>query len=439
MTVSPASARLRALCLAAAIASLLVASWIDPAGASAQSAENSSTEGSADSESARTATEGSVAISDGSALSSIGSSRLGDPLVAPRGSAQLPDALGSGDGSSDGQWLGSSVPAFKGLSSNGAGSSSSGDSFAMAQLSSEEDRGEPSPVDYGPEPRLLDTRPVEGNLVEIDVWSPANHSIVTNLLLRAPQTDTPASTLVLMSGADGGAGGANWHTETDYEEFFADKQVNVVTPIGGGASMYVNWENTNSPAGRNQWATYLGEELPRVVQEEFNGTGQDAIAGLSMSGGPALHIAAENPERFAAAASFSGFPASSGVLGRIVSQGILKGSEGSSVDAFGLSSSDAWQLNDPSYDPAALRTTDVFVGTAYGIPTAEELGGNWTWGLTLEAASQVTSNYFTRAAQARGVHVERFHTTFGAHSYALFERELHAAWDSTLAPALGLE
>lgn len=416
-----------------------------------------------------TSSQMSSQSSDSSSLSSVGSSRLPDFAVAPRGSAQLPDSLGSGDSeSSRGAWLTSilgSTAAFSGAnressapgssgsadsggdsSANSAGdgsgsapgsggSAGSSDSFANSQLNSPEDRGTDPGVDYGPQPQLLETRHIEGNLYEIDVWSPANGTVITNLLLT-PEHQNPRPTLILMSGADGGAGGANWHTATDYESFFADKNVNVVTPIGGGSSMYANWSNPNSPAGKNQWETYLAKELPALVNAEFNGTGRNAIAGLSMSGGPALHIAGNHPETFVAAGSFSGFPATSGIVGRLIVEGVLRGSEGSSVDAFGLSSNDAWQLNDPSYDPALLRGTKVFVGTAYGIPTANELLGDWTWGMGLEFASQVTSNYFTRVARAAGVDVERYHTTFGAHTYELFERELHVAWDKTLGPAL---
>lgn len=217
-------------------------------------------------------------------------------------------------------WLGSAVTDIQslrnGLSSfqdEGAllgsaalGSSLAGSSVAeegnysiAKEMSSDEDRGAEETVDHGPEPLMMDQRHVEGNLWEVDIWSPANQTVVTNLLLL-PEDPAPAPSLVLMSGADGGAGGANWVSETDYEEFFADKHVNVITPMGGGASMYANWLHDDAYAGRQQWQTYLGEEIPQILDAEFNSTNHKAIAGLSMSGGPSLNIAGEYPETFQA-------------------------------------------------------------------------------------------------------------------------------------------
>lgn len=70
---------------------------------------------------------------------------------------------------------------------------------------------------------------------------------VTVEVLPAPDGARPAPTLYLLNGVDGGSGiggwsaGSNWFTKTDATEFFADKQVNVVMPVGGGASFYTDW------------------------------------------------------------------------------------------------------------------------------------------------------------------------------------------------------
>lgn len=285
------------------------------------------------------------------------------------------------------------------LGSAALGSSLAGSSVAeegnysiAKEMSSDEDRGAEETIDHGSEPFVMDQRHVEGNLWEVDIWSPANQTVVTNLLLR-PEDPAPAPSLVLMSGADGGA-------------------------------------------GRQQWQTYLGEEIPRILDSEFNSTDRKAIAGLSMSGGPSLNIAGEYPATFQAAGSFSTFPASSGLLGRFMVNSVISGGEGSSTNAYGLSSSNAWQFNDPSYDPSQLRDTRVFVGTSLGVPSANELLGDWGGLVGIEVVSQYTSNYFTRVAEEAGVEVDRHHEFYGAHTYSLFERQLYKAWDSTFAPAL---
>lgn len=420
-----------------ALASAPLASAQSGTGPGAYSSEQSSNSETSSNAIDR-ADEMSAENSDKSSTSSFGSSGALDPLLAPRGSAQLPDSVGSGDGSANAGWLGSAITDTQALSSGSSNESPAaeeGNYSITKELSSGEDRGQAESVDHGPEPKLLERRHIEGNLWEVDIWSPANQTVVTNLLLL-PEDPAPAPSMVLMSGADGGAGGANWATETDYEEFFADKHVNVITPMGGGASMYANWLHDDAYAGRNQWQTYLGEEIPEILDKEFNSTNRKAIAGLSMSGGPSLNIAGEYPETFQAAGSFSGFPASSGLLGRVLVANVIQGGEGSSTNAFGLSSSDAWQLNDPSYDPSQLENTRVFVGTSLGVPSANELLGDWGGLVGIEVVSQYTSNYFTRVAEAAGVEVDRHHEFYGAHTYSLFERQLYHAWDSTFAPAL---
>lgn len=485
----PSFSRTRSFTALSAVAALsLVATAGSPialaqsaTGPGALSAEQSSNS-EASSGAIDNADEMSAENSDNSSQSSFGSSRALDPLLEPRGSAQLPDSVGSGDGSAQGGWLGSAITDWQAIlnslssvqdaSSNGSsgedsssesssneelssfsedgallGSAALGSSLAGSsvdeegnysiakELRSGEDRGVEEEIDHGPEPLLMDQRHIEANLYEVDIWSPENQTIITNLLLL-PEDPTPAPSLVLMSGADGGAGGANWASETDYEDFFADKHVNVITPMGGGASMYANWLHDDAYAGRNQWETYLGEEIPKILDKEFDSTERKAIAGLSMSGGPSLNIAGSYPDTFQAAGSFSGFPASSGLLGRALVNSVINGGEGSSTNAYGLSSSDAWQLNDPSYTPSALVGTRVFVGTSLGVPTANELLGDWGGMVGIEVISQYTSNYFTRVAEEAGVEVDRHHQFYGAHTYSLFERQLYAAWESTFAPVL---
>lgn len=295
-------------------------------------------------------------------------------------------------------------------------------------------------ADYGPAPKLIATRHVEDNSYEIDVWSPASGKVITNLLLLPVgglDNTTPRPTLYLLSGAEGGEGTQNWRESSTYEQFFADKNVQVVTPIGGRGSMYADWQNTDPALGVNQWQTYLGEELPEVMASNFYANSRGAIAGLSMSGGPAIRLAGLYPQRFCAAASLSGYPANSGVLGRIFTSVLIQTKGGDPANAFGPDQDPAWFELDPANNLEDLRGIKVFVGTGLGIPTLADLGGQWFGPMWLEILSQMFSNYFTRKAEAAGIEVERYYTIFGAHNYTNFEQELRAAWHSTLGPALG--
>lgn len=112
----------------------------------------------------------------------------------------------------------------------------------------------------------------------------ASMDTVVPLRVRMPaDTSEPRPTLYLLNGSGGGQGIATWDEQTDVDEFFADKNVNVVTPLGGRYSYYTDWERDDPELGRNKWTTFLTEELPPIIDEQFETTGANAIAGLSMS------------------------------------------------------------------------------------------------------------------------------------------------------------
>ena len=67
----------------------------------------------------------------------------------------------------------------------------------------------------------------------MSVHSPAMGRDITIKVLRPADTSVPRPTLYLLNGAGAGADGANWMRQTDVEEFFADKNINVVIPVGG--------------------------------------------------------------------------------------------------------------------------------------------------------------------------------------------------------------
>lgn len=69
---------------------------------------------------------------------------------------------------------------------------------------------------------------------------------------------------------------------TDVQGFFAEKNVNVVSPLGGAFSWYTNWV---ADAGK-QYQTYMTSELPPLINAEYNTNGVNAVGGLSSTGAP---------------------------------------------------------------------------------------------------------------------------------------------------------
>lgn len=328
--------------------------------------------------------------------------------------------------------LGSSM--FGGLPSVTGSALSSGPGSSNAELT----LGDPNLGDV----RLVATRHVEGELYEIDVYSPSMDKVITNdlLLPGGPANTAPRPTFYLMMGADG-ARDNDWAKATDYEEFFLGKNVNVVSPHGSKSSMQADWYYSDPNLGVNRWATYMTYELPHIMDTAFYGSGRDAIAGISMSGGPALNLAAHSPERFVAAGSYSGCPSTLGIGGFMFTSGALDWYDGSSAAMWGLPGNEAWAANSPALNVDKLRDTAVFVSAATGIAGAidgrQEAGSS---GLqppnSAELGSFICSAYFVDQANRAGVDVDWDPLNEGSHSWGLFEHELRTSW-RTIGPAIG--
>lgn len=93
-----------------------------------------------------------------------------------------------------------------------------------------------------------------------------------------------------------------WHRRTSIERYAAERGLAVVMP-GVGRSYY-----TDMAHGPRYW-TFVSDELPELVSSFFCVSTDPArtfVAGLSMGGYGAIKLALSYPERFAAAATFSG-------------------------------------------------------------------------------------------------------------------------------------
>ncbi len=375
--------------------------------------------------SASTSTDSGSSLIDTAAVVSSGSSLSSDTSLS-----SIP-ALISGE-LAEGEW-GSAL--FGGLPSVTGSALSSGPGSSNTELTL------PDP-ELG-DVRLVDTRHVTGDQYEFDVYSSAMDRIITNdiLLPGGPDNTSPRPTFYLMMGADGAAGGSAWAESTNYEEFFADKNVNVVTPIGSISSMQTDWYYEDQATGTNRWATYMTYELPHIVDTYFYGSGRDAIAGISMSGGPALNLAAHSPERFKAAGSYSGCPSTLGIGGYLFTTQAVEMNGGSATNMWGLPGNEAWAANSPALNVDKLRDTAVFISAAHGIPgPIDGLEGSSRLRpiSKIEIASFACSTYFVDQADQAGVDVDWYPMTEGHHWWGMFEHQMRTSW-RTIGPALGVE
>lgn len=274
----------------------------------------------------------------------------------------------------------------------------------------------------------------DSRTLRIDVYSPSMGRWIANDVIT-PVGGGPAPTFYLLTGIGGGTDGISWFNNTDIREFFDDKHVNVVMPVGGEYSMYTDWIAEDPVLGRNQWQTYLTRELPAAIDSRLGTTGVNAIGGVSMAGSSVLDLAVQSPGTFRAVGSYSGCAQTSGIIGQAMVRSMveLRGG-GNAANMWGPITAPLWRAHDPMLNAERLRGTALFVSSGNGIPgpiddhnpalvIPQTIGGS---------VVEMVTNVCTRAFQVRlgslGIPATFRYLPQGSHSWGLFETELRDSW-----------
>ncbi|MDL9938044.1 alpha/beta hydrolase family protein [Gordonia sp. ABSL1-1] len=274
------------------------------------------------------------------------------------------------------------------------------------------------------------------------VYSAAMHKLIPVNVLRPKDAGKPAPTLYLLNGAGGGEDSATWAAKTSYVEFFKDKHVNVVTPIGGAFSYYTDWQRDDPVLGRNKWTTFLTKELPPLIDKEFETTKVNSIAGISMAGTSVLNLAIAAPKLYRSVAAYSGCARTSDPLGQAyIRMVVADRGQGNLNNMWGPPGARGWRDNDPYINAAKLRGTKVYMTSGTGLPGPYDrldsplvngdlftLGNQMILGGLIEAAvNQCTQQMSARLHQLR-IPNKVLTRPNGTHSWAYWEHDLHATW-----------
>lgn len=277
---------------------------------------------------------------------------------------------------------------------------------------------------------------------KVSVFSPSMNKVVVNDVFKAPRSNAP--TFYLLPGIDGGdnldpggnfaPGSKSWFGFTDLQGFFGNKNVNVVSPLGGAFSWYTNWVND----GSKQYQTYMTRELPPLINAQYKTNGRNAVAGLSSTGGTAVDYAIQAPGLYRAVGSYSGFLTPSTGAQNIALT--LTGGGANADDMWGPQGGPLWVAHDPTVNVAKLKGTAVFVTASGGgqgdvdklPPGTNNFAGGFIEGIVNDSTKQ-----FADAAAAAGVPIKYVVRPQGSHSWGLFESEMQDSWNSTIGPALG--
>jgi diacylglycerol O-acyltransferase / trehalose O-mycolyltransferase len=220
--------------------------------------------------------------------------------------------------------------------------------------------------------RVTGVATVNDRWVKISVYSPSMDKVIVNDVFKA-QGNASAPVFYLLNGIDGGNGidnpgvdNAGWFALTDIPGFFGNKNVNIVSPVGGAYSYYTDWQTDDPAIGRNKWQTYLTHELPPAINHELKTNGRNAIGGLSMSGGTAIDLAIQAPGLYRAVGSYSGCPTTSDPnnANNIALSIIPSGANAANM--WGPVGGPGWVAHDPSKNVTKLKGVGVYAAASLG-------------------------------------------------------------------------
>ena len=305
------------------------------------------------------------------------------------------------------------------------------------------------PVPDGP--KVMETQQVDDRHQNLYVYSPAMDRLVKLIVLRPADTSVPRPILYLLNGAGGGVDSASWQTQTDVDTFFADKNVNVVIPIGGAFSYYTDWKSDDPALGRQKWTTFLTQELPPVLNEALGASGANAIAGVSMAGSAALALAESAPDLYKAVGAYSGCAETSTPVGRQFVRLVVETRGGASTkNMWGPVDDPAWQAADPYVNAEKLRGKFLYITSGSGLPGVHEtldnpridgmpivLANQAITGGIIEAATNACTQRLADRLRELDIPATFDFRPGGTHSWGYWQDDLHNSWPG-FATALGI-
>ena len=283
--------------------------------------------------------------------------------------------------------------------------------------------------------------------VAVWVHSPSmNTDIQVQLLLARDwfaKPDMKFPQLTMLDGLRAQDDQSGWIINTNVEQFYADKNVNVVLPVGGESSFYTDWKEPDR--GKNyKWETFLIHELPPVLEGQWRSTDVRGVEGLSMGGSAAMMLAGRNPGFYKFAASFSGIlQTTSYGMPQAIQFAVRDGGGYDSGKMFGPPSDPAWKDHDPFLLAPKLRGTSLYVSSGNGVVGPHDkpsdiplLATNYS-GVGLEVLSRVTSQQFAAKLNRLGINGQAVYRPSGTHTWPYWQFEMVQAWPQA-AGALGL-
>ncbi|MGB3769876.1 MAG: alpha/beta hydrolase family protein [Rhodococcus sp. (in: high G+C Gram-positive bacteria)] len=300
--------------------------------------------------------------------------------------------------------------------------------------------------------RVESVEHIDGLRYLVTVYSPSMDRSIPLQVFRPADTSVPRPTYYLLNGASGGEdASSNWPDQTDAQQFFADKNVNVVIPKAGAFSYYTDWLSDDPVLGSNKWETFLLDELPPLMDQSLGTNGRQAVGGISMAASAVLMLAADRPGFYSSVASFSGCPGTSDDLGRAWVKLVVESrGDGDTENMWGPDDGPEWPANDALVNAEKLRGTPMYITTGSGLPGFDEnlqsariagdvpmLVNRVLVGGGIEAITDSCTRTFAARLSQLGIPATVKFRDSGTHSWAYWEQDLHESWPM-VSTSLGL-
>ncbi|QIS08098.1 alpha/beta hydrolase-fold protein [Nocardia arthritidis] len=284
--------------------------------------------------------------------------------------------------------------------------------------------------------------------VALWVNSPSMGSPVQVQLLLArdwnTRPDAKFPVLYLLDGLRATEDESGWTKDAGAVDFFADKNVTVVLPIGGQSSFYSDWLQPNN--GKNyKWETFLMKELPPLLEGQWRATDVRGMEGLSMGGTAAMFLAARNPGFAKYAASYSGFLTTTTLGMPQAIQYAMRDAGGFDANAmWGPPNGPEWAGHDPYALADKLKGVSLYISSGSGatgpFDQASAIPGVSTnfAGMGLEILSRLTSQNFVTKLAKLSIPAQVNYRPSGTHSWPYWDFEMRQSWTQA-ASALGVD
>ncbi|MFI5783034.1 alpha/beta hydrolase [Nocardia sp. NPDC051570] len=271
--------------------------------------------------------------------------------------------------------------------------------------------------------------------LEVFVDSPSMNRVVQVDVLLPADPRTPRPTVYMLQGGDGvEPDQSDWTYQGGAVQFFADKDVNVVLPVGAPGSYYTDWRSTDPVLGRQKWETFLTREIPPLFDARFHGNGANTILGASMGAQAAMILAERTGHLYRAVAAYSGCYFTSDPFGQAEIRFIVHSKGATPDNMWGPGNDPDWVAHDVMINAAALAGKTVYVSSGPGVPGPHETPDNPDLldavfgGGPIESVTHYCTVRLQNRLRALAVPATFDYTPTGTHSWPYWTDQLAASW-----------